>query len=128
MNRTVIGSAGAWVESDADACALNDAVQAAIAEVLAAERDARDAIGRARLEVNQIDEAARAAVRAVAERTERRVRAVAHAFEHQLARQLAAIDAQASLLDVAQPLAGEETAALQRAVRALARRLIGAQP
>jgi len=91
-------------------------------------RDARDAIGRARLEVNQIDEAARAAARAVAERTERRVRAVVHAFEHQLARQLAAIDAQASSLDVAQPLASEETATLQRAVQALARKLIGAQP
>ena len=128
MNGRVIGSAGAWMPSDADACALNDAVQAAIAEVLAAERDARDAIGRARLEVNHIDEAARAAARSVAEHTERRVRAVAHAFEHQLVRQLAAIDAQASLLDVAQPLASEETAALERAVRALARKLIGAQP
>ena len=128
MNGRVIGSAGAWTESDADACALNDAVQVAIAEVLAAERDARDAIGQARLEVNQIDEAARAAARAVAERTERRVLAVVHAFKRQLARQLAAIDAQASLLDVAQPRASEETAALQRAVQALARRLVGAQP
>ncbi|HSW27131.1 MAG TPA: hypothetical protein VLJ62_30530 [Burkholderiaceae bacterium] len=128
MNGQVIGAASAWKESDADACALNDAVQAAIAEVLAAERDARDAIGGARREVNQIDEAARAAARAVAERTERRVRAVVHAFEHQLACQLAAIDAQASSLDVAQPLADEETAALQRAVRAFARKLIGAQP
>jgi hypothetical protein len=59
-------SGAGWVESNADECSLNDAAQAAIAEVLAAERDARDAIGRARLEVNAIDEAARSAARAMA--------------------------------------------------------------
>lgn len=128
MNGRLIGSAAGWLEADAQACALNDAVQAAIAEVLAAERDARDAIGRARLEVNAIDESARAEARRVAERTERRARAVADAFERELARRLAAIDAEASQLDIAQPLAGEETAALQRALRAVARKLIGAQP
>ena len=118
-------SGAAWVESSADECSLNDAALAAIAEVLAAERDARDTIGRARAEVNAIDEAARAAARAVADRTERRVRAVADAFERQLGRQLAEIDAEATQLDIAQPLGGDETAALQRAVRALAQDLIG---
>ena len=93
MNERVIGSAGAWVQSNGDACALNDAAQAAIAEVLGAERDAREAIGHARLEVHSIDEAARAAARAVADRTERRVRAVVDAFERRLSQQLAAIDA-----------------------------------
>ena len=121
-------SGAAWVGSNADECTLNEAAQAAIAEVLAAERDARDAIGRARLEVNGIDEAARAAARALAERTERRVRAVVDAFERQLGGQLAAIDAQALQLDIAQPLASAETAALQRAVRALAQDLIGVRP
>jgi len=128
MNGRLIGSAGRWLDGDAQACALNDAVQAAIAEVLAAERDAREAIGRARLEVNTIDEDARAAARRVAERTERRARAVVHAFERELSRRLAAIDAEASQLGVAQPLSGEETAALQQALHAVARQLIGAQP
>ena len=128
MNGRLIGSASTWLEADAQACALNDAVQMAIAEVLAAERDARDAIGRARLEVNAIDENARAVARRVAERTERRARAVVHAFERELSQRLAAIDAEASLLDIAQPLSGEETAALQRALHAVARKLIGAQP
>lgn len=123
-----MGSGAAWVESGADECSLNDAAQAAIAEVLAAERDARDTIGRARLEVNGIDEAARAAARAVAERTERRVRAVADAFGRQLSRRLAEIDAEATQLDIAQPLGGDETAALQRAVGALAQDLIGVRP
>jgi vacuolar-type H+-ATPase subunit H len=121
-------SSAAWVESTADECSLNDAAQAAIAEVLAAERDARDAIGRARLEVNGIDEAARAAARALAERTERRVRTVADAFERQLGGRIAEIDAEATQLDIAQPLGGEETAALQRAVLALAHDLIGVRP
>ena len=121
-------SSAAWVESNADECSLNDAAQAAIAEVLAAERDARDAIGRARLEVNGIAEAARAAARALAERTERRVRTVADAFERQLGRRLAEIDAEATQLDIAQPLGGDEIAALQRAVRALAHDLIGVRP
>ena len=128
MNGRLIGSAGAWLQADGEACALNDAVQAAIAEVLAAERDARAAIGRARLEVNAIDENARAVARRVAERTERRARAVVDAFERELSRRLAALDAEASQLDLAQPLMGEETAALQRALRTLARNLIGAQP
>lgn len=128
MNGRITGSAQAWLEASPDACALNDTAQAAIAEVLGAERDARDAIGRARLEVNVIDEAARGAARAVADRTERRVRAVVGAFERQLSRQLAAIDAQASQLDIAQPLTRDETAALQRAVQALAQSLIGVRP
>jgi hypothetical protein len=128
MNGRVVGSAGAWLEADAQACALNDTVQAAIAEVLAAEREAREAIGQARLEVNAIDESARAAARRVAERTERRARAVADAFARELSAQLAAFDAQATQLDIARPLTGEETAALQRAVCALARNLIGTRP
>ena len=128
MNERVIGSGGAWVESNGDACALNDAAQAAIAEVLCAERDAREAIGRARLEVHSIDEAARAEARAVAGRTERRVRAVVGVFERRLSQQLAAIDAEATQLDVAQPPGGDETAALQRAISGLVHDLIGVRP
>ena len=110
--------------SNADACALNDAVQAAIAEVLAAERDAREAIGSARLEVEP-DRRGRPC------RSPQRWPSApsaacapwSHAFERQLADRLAAIDAAGGTsLDVAQPLADEETAALQRAVRALAAR------
>ena len=109
----------------ADKGASRDAGQASIARVLAAERDAREAVERARQEVDQIAEGARAASRAVAERTERRIRAIVSAFERETASRVAEIDAEADRLDSPQPLNAEELAALQRAVQSLARELIG---
>jgi hypothetical protein len=120
--------AGNRVKPNTDESALNNAARVAIAQVLGAERDARDAVERARLEVNGIAENARTAARMVAERTERRVRAVVDAFERELTQQLAAIGAEATQLDIAQPLTAEEMAALQRSVRALALELAGVRP
>ena len=64
----------------------------------------------------------------LAERTERRIRIVVGAFERELAARVAAIDAEADAAGRPQPLTADELAALQRAVRALARELTGAPP
>jgi hypothetical protein len=119
---------GKTVKSNADKDALAGAAEAAIARVLAGEREAREAVERARQQVHPIAEAARAAGRAVAERTERRIRAVVDAFERELAARLAEIDAEAARFDDPLPLAPVELAALQRAVGTLARELTGAPP
>ncbi len=106
--------------------AFNDMAEAAIAQVLGAERSARGSVEQARSEVQRIGENARSAARTVAERTERRMRAVVGAFERELAVDLAEIDAQATALGGAPPLLPGDVEALQQAVRALARELIGA--
>jgi hypothetical protein len=116
------------VKPIADDKAYNDAAEAAIARVLAAEREAREAIEQARLRVDRIVERAGLDARALDERTERRIRAVVDAFERELAGRLAAIEAAAEQATRAQPFSDEETAALQRAVRALAAELITAPP
>ncbi len=108
--------------------AFNDVAEAAIAQVLGAERSAHESVEHARSEVQRIAENARSAARTVAERTERRMRAVVDAFERKLAVDLAAIDAQAAALGGTQPLTPGESASLQQAVRTLARELIGAPP
>ena len=110
----------------ADEKAFNDVAEAAIARVLGAEREARAAIERARLEVDRIAEDARLADRALAERTERRIRAVVAAFERELAERLAAFDTAAVTLMAPHALSTEELADLQHAVRVLAREFIGA--
>jgi len=53
---------------------------------------------------------------------------VVEAFERELAASLAAIDAESAVLVAAEPLTATEQAALQRAVAALARELVGAAP
>jgi len=108
--------------------ASNELAEAAIARVLGAEREAREAVAHALLEVHRIGEAARSEVRSLAERTERRIRIVVGAFERELASRVAEIDAAAERLDFLQPLTPEELAALRRAVGALARELTGAPP
>jgi len=112
----------------ADEKSFNDATEAAIARVLAAEREAREAVEQARLEVGRVAESARLADRAVAERTERRIRAVVGAFERELAERLAELEAAAVQVAHPQPLSPDEMASLQRAVRALAGELIKAPP
>jgi hypothetical protein len=116
------------VKPIADDKTFNDAAEAAIARVLAAEREARAAVGQARLEVARIAESARIAERAIAERTERRIRAVVGAFERELAGRLAEIEAAAAQVASPQPLRRDELDTLQRAVHALAGELIGALP
>ena len=105
---------------------MNDPAEAAIATVLRAEREAREAVERSRVEANRMGELARSSARAVAERTERRIRAVVGAFERELAQRLGEIDADAALAAKPHELSADERAALERAVGALARELTGA--
>jgi len=116
------------VKPIAEGKAYNDAAEAAIARVLAAEREAREAIEQARLQVDAIVERARVGARALDERTARRIRAVVDAFEREVAERLAEIEAAAEEASRAEPLSDDETAALQRAVRALAVELVTAPP
>lgn len=105
-----------------------DAADTAITTVLAAERAARDEVERAQREAQAAAEHARAAARALADRTERRIRLVVAAFDTDLARRLAEVEAQA--LRFAQPhrLEKAETAALDDAIAALVRELTGGRP
>ena len=104
----------------------NDAAEAAMARVLAVEREARDAIARARVDAQHIGEAARAAARRLNERTEQRVRWIVAAFERDIAGRIAEIDTEVAKLDVPQPIAAGDRARLDHAVAALARQLAGA--
>ena len=112
----------------ADETTFNDAAEVAIARVLAAEREGREAVARARLEAGRIAEIGRLAERSIAQRTERRIRAVVGAFERELAERLAEIEAEAEQVAQPQPIRPGELASLQRAVRALAGELIEAPP
>ena len=104
---------------------LEGSADEAIARVLRAERDAQAVIARTRSEAGRMAEAARADARAVAERTERRIRSVVSAFERELAERLAEIDAEATAMAQPHTLTADELAALERAVRQLARELTG---
>ena len=108
-------------------CPVIDSAGDAIATVLRAEREARQAIERTRGQAGRTAEAARSCARAVAERTERRIRAVAAAFERQLAERLAEIDAEAVAIARPHEPTADELAALGRAVGALAQELAGVQ-
>lgn len=100
----------------------------AIATVLRAETEAREAIARSQAESAHVAEAARAQARVLAERTERRIRAVVAAFERERAQRLGEIDAEAAAVARPQVLTADELAALERAVQALARELTGGPP
>ena len=100
----------------------------AIARVLSAERQAQRAIAQARAEAGHIAERARADARALADRTERRIRRIAAAFERETAACLAEIEAEAAAIAQPRPPDRDEFAALELAVRTLARRLTGKLP
>ena len=108
--------------------AAGEAAEQAIASVLKAEQEARQAIDAARAEAAVQAEAARTRARALTERTERRIRAVTGAFERELGARLATIDTQAQAAARPHQLTDEERAALRRAVARLAQELIGAAP
>jgi hypothetical protein len=105
-----------------------EAAEDAIANVLDAERAAREDVERAQQQAHEMAELTRTRVRAVAERTERRIRCVAAAFETELAAQLRALDAQTSRASAAHVLGDDQLAALARAVGVLARELTGGPP
>ena len=110
----------------ADPNVRNALAEAAMARVLAAEREARNSIEQAQADVLDVAESARGAVRRLEERTEQRTRQIVAAFEHDLAARLADIDAEAARFEVPQPIGPEDRAALERAVAELSRQLIGA--
>jgi hypothetical protein len=114
------------VKANAPTRAGSDPAEFAIAKVLRAEREAREAIEHAQLEAQRIAEQSRADARALAERTERRIRSIAGAFEQQLSRELAEIDAEAAGMTRPHVLGESELARLHEAVRKLALQLVGA--
>jgi predicted component of type VI protein secretion system len=101
------------------------AVEAAIARVLRAEREAHEAVDRATRDAEALNERARADARALAERTERRIQSVRAAYERKVTEEVAAIDAQAAAQDVQQALSVDDWRRLERALEALAAALTG---
>jgi hypothetical protein len=113
------------VASRADSFQQYDAIEAAIARVLAAERAARDAVGRARNDGAAMTDAARAAARVLNERTERRIRTLHAAFDRKVGAALAAFELEATRLTMHQELSAGERARVERAVANLAAELTG---
>ena len=103
-------------------------VETAIARVLAAEREAREAITACEQEAEALRAAARDRAKRIAERAATRLAAIRTGMADKLARRLAAIDAEAVAPD---PDAARDAAArarLDAAVERLADELTGAHP
>lgn len=111
--------------STVEALPSETAVEGAIARVLAAERDAHAAVGRATREAEAMNEKARADARALAERTERRIQRARAAYERTVSAEVAAIDAQAASQDEQQTLSVDDWHRLERALETLAAELTG---
>lgn len=101
-----------------------DAVDQAIARVLAVEEAAQRSVAGAAIDGADAREAAREAARAIAQRTERRVRGVRARYEAKISARVAALDAQAPT-PPKHVLDAEETAWLERAVEAVVAQLTG---
>ena len=106
----------------------DDAVEAAITRVLAAEASARDAVARARGEAMEIAERARERARRLGLSTDRRIRVVHAALDAKVMAKVAALDAQAAALGAAHDLTPAEVASVGRAVADLAGALTGGPP
>lgn len=104
------------------------AVEAAMAQVLAAEAAARDAVAQARRDAQLEAESTRAAVRALGERTQRRIRCLRAAFERSTHDELRALQAQAAALQSPHKPAADEAVRIERAVARVAAQLTGAGP
>jgi RPA family protein len=98
-------------------------VETAMAQVLDAERRARESIDAAQAEAAHVAEAARAAQRRLAERTRMRLARVHEAFAAAVQAELARIDAQAQALPAHDDPGADDLARLERALAALAARL-----
>lgn len=114
--------------SSKDPAADPRAVETAIAQVLLAEREARESIDAAREQAARIAEASRAELRAAAERTQSRIARLRAACERRTDAEVAALRAQADRL--AQPLQphADDAARVEAAVTRLAARLTGGAP
>lgn len=111
--------------TNADRPAPDAAVEAAIARVLDAEHQARDAVGDADGAAAALIEMARASARALAERTEHRIRSVRAAFEAQTSETVAMLGAAADAAGAEHDLTAVDLARLDIAVTALAAFLTG---
>ena len=109
----------------ADSLPPSEAVEAAIARVLDAERAARDSIGGTQNKAAAKVEAARLAMRGLSDRTERRIRWLGDAFERRIVVDVEALDTHAAALESRHASSSDEIARVERAVRALARELTG---
>lgn len=105
-----------------------DAVEAAIARVLAAETAAREAVANAQQAAAAQAEATRAAIRALTQRTQSRIAAVRARFARETGAQVSALAAEAERVAHASPLAEDELAALDAALAVLAAELTGDSP
>jgi len=105
-----------------------DAVDAAIARVLDAERDARESVAQAGATAQAMLEASRSSVRALNARTERRIRGVRAAFEEGASGEVAALDATAAEAGHEHALGAAELARVDAAVEALAANLTESGP
>ena len=107
---------------------LDSAAEAAIGRVLAAEREARDAVQACRQAAEAITAQAQLAARRIAECCERRLANARGGFERSVAGAVAALDADAQQMEISRQLSAQEIAAIDRAVLALAEELTGNAP
>ena len=103
----------------------DSSVEAAMARVLRAEREARDNIDAARAEAQHIAEQARAEARRSAERARERIAHGQEAMERRLQQALAAIEAEARALPEHSEPDARDRARLEAAVQTLAAALTG---
>jgi hypothetical protein len=103
-------------------------VEAAIARVLAAEREARAAIDACEREAEAVRAAARSREKRIAERAAQRIAAIRAGMAAKLARRLAAIEAETVGPDPEAARDGAAWARLDAAVARLADELTGAGP
>jgi len=104
------------------------AVEAAMAQVLAAEAAARESVALAHAEAARTGERSRAAVRALAERTEHRLRRLRAAFERAADAEVAALQAQAEALSRPTEPGRDDAARIEQAVARLTAQLTGGAP
>lgn len=109
--------------SVADSLPAIPLVEAAITRVLAAERNAREAIAKATRDAEASDEQARSDARALTERTERRIRKIHAAFESRIGAEAAAVEDQCAVQDEPSALSPEDLRRIELAVAAVAAEL-----
>lgn len=105
-----------------------DAVEAAITQVLQAETAAREAVVVAGGEAEEIAEAARERARRIGLAADRRIAAVRAAFGAKTEVEVASLNAQASAFDAGRAPTPDEVTGVERAVLSLAGSLTGAKP
>ena len=112
----------------ADSLTLENVADAAITQVIDAEREAHQSVAEAEAKAAAMSERTRVAIRLLDERTERRIRAVRTAFERRAAAAVAALDREGVMLSDGQPLNDNDLALVQSAVDTLAGTLTEAIP